>query len=327
MPAPAPPPVRSPFEPAGRLVRTVAAIVATAGALASVPSPALRAAKPLQEPATPVIMVDTYVVSANVVVFDSAGRFAKGLTAADVEVVEDGVPQEISFFREATDRAENRIPLSVVLALDTSGSMKRNLRFLKEAATTFVNKLEDVDTVMVVQFNSSIKGSAEFTDDVDHLDRFIEGLEAWGGTSLYDAVHYALTRVMNRGGRKAVVVFSDGADHDSVLSDDDVVAFAQGVEATVYSVAIEGESGSKEFLKRVARESGGAYFSPGEVRELSAVFSGIANELHNHYHLGYAPKLPPDGRWRAIEVRIMNRKGLEVRTRKGYVARKPRRAS
>jgi VWFA-related protein len=215
----------------------------------------------------------------------------------------------------------------VVLTLDTSGSMKRNLHFLQEAATTFVNKLEDVDTVMIVQFNDTVKGSAEFTDDLDRLDRFIEGMQSWGGTALYDAVHYSLTRVMRRPGRKAVVVFSDGADHDSAMRDEDVVAMAQGVEATVYSVAIEGESGSKGFLQRVARESGGQYFSPGKVGELSAVFSAIANELHNHYLLGYSPKRPADGRWRAIEVRLKNRPDLQLRTRKGYVARRPRRAS
>ena len=277
-----------------------------------------------QTPQIPVIDVSAYVVSVNVVVFDSGGRFVKGLRPEDVEILEDGVPQEVSFFREASDRTGERIPLSVVLTLDTSGSMKRNLHFLQEAATTFVNKLEDVDTVMIVQFNESVKGSATFTDDLDRLDRFIEGMQAWGGTALYDAVQYSLTRVMDRPGRKAVVVFSDGADHNSTLRDDDVVSLAQGVEATVYSVAIEGESGSKGFLQKVSRETGGLYFSPGKVGELSAVFSAIANELHNHYALGYTPKRQPDGKWRAIEVRLKNRSDLQLRTRKGYVARKPR---
>lgn len=271
------------------------------------------------------IRAETYVVSANVVVFDSAGRFVKGISATDVEVLEDGVPQEVSFFREASDRTGEPIPLSVVLALDASGSMRENLRFLQQAATAFVNRLEDVDSVMIVQFNESVKGSAEFTDEVDRLDRFIDGLQVWGGTALYDAVHYSLNRVMDRPGRKAVVIFSDGADNSSSIKDDDVVAMAQGIEATVYSVAIEGESGSKGFLQRVARESGGAYFAPDKVAELSAVFAAIANELHNHYILGYTPKRDPDGSWRRIEVRIKNHKQTQIRTRKGYVARKPRR--
>jgi Ca-activated chloride channel family protein len=299
------------------------AVVLIACAALRLPFAAAQAPAPAQ---VPTIDVTSYVVSANVVVFDSAGRFIKGLTPHDVEVLEDGVPQEVTFFREASDRSGERIPLSVVLALDTSGSMKRNLHFLQEAATTFVNKLEDVDTVMLVQFSDNVKGSASFTDDLDRLDRFIEGLQAWGGTALYDAVHYALTRVSDQPGRKAVVVFSDGADHDSSMSSQDVIAMAQGVEATVYSVAIEGESGSKGFLQNVAKETGGQYFSPGKVGELSAVFSAIANELHNHYALGYTPRHDPDGKFHALAVRIKTHPELQVRTRKGYVARKPRRA-
>ena len=88
----------------------------------------------------------------------------------------------------------------------------------------------------MVQFNESVKGSAEFTGDIDRLEQFVEALQAWGGTSLYDAIHYGLNRVRDQPGRKAVMVFSDGADTTSSMQEQEVVDYARAVEATVYSV-------------------------------------------------------------------------------------------
>ena len=90
-------------------------------------------------------------------------------------VYEDGVAQDVSIFQQAAG-GDEKIPLSVMLVLDASGSMNENLHFLQEAALTFVYKLEDADMAQVVQFNESIKGSAEFTGDIDRLERFIDGL-------------------------------------------------------------------------------------------------------------------------------------------------------
>ena len=187
--------------------------------------------------------VDVDVVSVTAVVHDKAGRFVPGLGPKDVEVYEDGVRQEVSYFREASGAADQKIPLAVVLVLDSSGSMAKSMRFLREAAINFIRKLEDVDSGLVVQFNESVKGSAEFTGDVDRLEQFVEALQPWGGTALYDAVHYGLGRVRDQPGRKAVIVFSDGADHNSSTSEQEVVDYARSVEATVYSVLIRGEEG------------------------------------------------------------------------------------
>jgi Ca-activated chloride channel family protein len=96
------------------------------------------------------------------------------------------------------------------------------------------------------------------------------------------------------------------------------------VEATVYSVGIRGgaglvDRGPRGFLRKVARETGGQYFFPEKVGDLIRVFSGISDELHNHYLLGYSPQRAPDGTWREIEVKI-NRKDAQMRVRKGYFA-------
>jgi Ca-activated chloride channel family protein len=283
-------------------------------------------------PATPppfVLEVDVEVVSLAVVVHDKAGKFVGGLGPKDVEVLEDGVAQEVSYFRQAGGTGPDKVPLSVALVLDSSGSMKNTMHFLQEAATSFVYKLEDVDTALVISFNEGIKGSAEFTGDVDRLEQFVGALQAWGGTSLYDAVHYGLNRIKDQPGRKAVIIFSDGADTTSQMKEQDVVDYARAVEATVYGVGFRGESGlfargPRGFLRKVAQETGGAFFFPDKVGDLIKIFSTISEELHNHYALAYTPRRLPDGGWRAITVRLKNRPEAEVRVRKGYFAVKKR---
>ena len=154
----------------------------------------------------------------------------------------------------------------------------------------------------------------------------MEGLAGLGRTSLYDAIHYGLGRIRDQPGRKAIIVFSDGADTTSSMKEQEVIDYARSVEATVYSIGIKGESGMlarspRGFLRAVvAQETGGQYFFPDKVGDLIKIFAGISDELHNHYLLAYTPKRPPDGTWREIVIRLRQRKDAEVRVRKGYFA-------
>lgn len=277
---------------------------------------------PRPTPPPLVLEVEVEVVSVTAVIFDKSGRFVKGLGAADVELSEDGVAQELTYFREAAG-GDQKIPLSVALVLDASGSMKRSMQFLQQAANSFVRKLEDVDKALVVSFNESVKGSAEFTDDTDRLEQFVDSLQAWGGTSLYDAIHYSLGRVRDQPGRKALVVFSDGDDTTSRLGAQEVIDYARGIEATIYTVGIG--SASSGFLKKIASETGGEAFFPDRVGDLIKVFTAISEELRQQYALAYTPKRPADGSYRTIQLRVPARKDVEVRVRKGYFAVKRRR--
>ncbi len=288
-----------------------------------------------QPPVKPfTVEVDVDVVSVTAVVFDKSGKFVRGLGPKDVELLEGGVKQDVSYFREASSQGDpsERVPLSVVLVLDTSGSMAENIHFLQEAVLNFVYKMDEVDSALVVSFNESVKGSAEFTGDVDRLERFVEGLQGWGGTSLYDAIHYSLERIKDQPGRKAIIVFSDGADTTSSMEDREVVDYARAVEATVYCIGFKGSGGGmmssspRGFLRKIATETGGQYFAPDKVGELIKVFNAISDELKNHYLLAYTPKRAADGTWREISLKV-NRPNAEVRVRKGYFAIKKRRTA
>jgi Ca-activated chloride channel family protein len=305
--------------------RVWAALLSTALAAVTARTSLAQAPSPTPKPLTLEVGVD--VVSVTAVIYDKAGRFIPGLQPHNVTLLEDGVPQTLTYFREASG-GDAGIPLSVVMVLDTSGSMKENLSFLKEAASSFLTRLEEPDSALVVSFNETVKGSLEFTADIDRLDAFVNGLQVWGGTSLYDAIQYSLGRVKDRPGRKALVVISDGDDTTSSTRESDVIDYARSVEATIYTIGVRPGTGGgpdKGFLRKVASETGGSFFFPDGIGELLKVFAGISDELHNHYLLAYSPKRPPDGGFRAIEMRL-DRKDAEVRVRKGYYALKRRRA-
>jgi VWFA-related protein len=301
------------------------------GILASASGSARAQAPAAQTPPKPFTLeVDVNVVSVTAVVFDKGGHAIRGLGPKDVDLFEDGVRQEVSYFREASGEATDRIPLSVVLVLDNSGSMNPNMRFLQEAVLNFVYKLEEVDQALVVSFNESVKGSAEFTGDTDRLERFVEGMQAWGGTSLYDAIRYGLERIKDQPGRKAAIVFTDGDDTTSSSTDQQVIDYARSVEATVYSIGFRGQpglfgGGGRGFMKKIADETGGLYFFPDKVGDLIRIFQSISDELKNHYLLSYSPSREADGNWRTITLKVTSRPDAQVRVRKGYFAMKKRR--
>jgi Ca-activated chloride channel homolog len=306
------------------------AVASLAAGLLGLGAAAVLAQTPSPSPSPYTLEVGVDVVSVTALVFDKAGHVIHGLGPKDVTLLEDGVPQEVSIFREANGGQE-KVPLSVVLVLDTSGSMKENLHFLQEAATSFVYKLQDVDTALIVSFNESVKGSVEFTGDPERLEEIISGLQAWGGTSLYDAIRYGIDRIKDKAGRKAIVVFTDGDDTTSSSRKQDVIDFARATEATIYTLGIKpggvpgvGGGPNKGFLKEVAEETGGEAFFPDHVGDLIKVFAEISAELHNHYLLAYVPKRGPDGTFRKIELRV-DRPDAQVRVRKGYFAVKFRR--
>lgn len=270
--------------------------------------------------------VDVQAVNLNVVVTDKTGRYVPGLEAAQFEVLEDGAPQEVSFFgAEVT-------PLTVLLLLDASTSMRPNVTGVKEAAANFVRKLWDGDKAIVADFNEKVRFSTYFTDDVDRLIATIESLYPSGWTALYDSILISTEKLSRVDGRKALLVFTDGDDSrgqgfGSQATADDAVEGAKLSEVTIYSVGFRGSRRgggggvNKGFLRRLAQETGGEAFFPGDIGELNQSFNRIQEELHSLYRLAYLPQNNRRvGGWRKIEVRIKQREDLIARTRSGYYA-------
>ncbi len=261
-------------------------------------------------------------VNLGVAVTDERGRFVPGLTQEDFQVLEDGVPQNVTFFQSEA------APLTILLLLDASLSMRVNLDYVKEAAATFVDRLWEGDRAMIGEFNDRVRFSTEFTEDRRRLTTSIMALNPMGPTALYDATIFALERLHYADGdRKALLVFSDGDDSvmqfGSEAGAGDALEAARLTNASIYVIGFDGNGArvNKGFLRRLAGETGGQALFPTRTGELVRAFEQIERDLHAQYRLAYIPKnVEQDREWREIEVRLTRRADLTARTRSGYYA-------
>jgi Ca-activated chloride channel homolog len=265
-------------------------------------------------------------VNLSLVVTDKKGRFIPGLEAGDFVVTENQTPQEIAFFTSEVT------PVTLLLLLDASTSVRESVDSIKEAAANFVTKLWDGDKAIIADFNERVRFSSHFSGDIDRLIATIQSLYPAGWTALYDSILLSLEKVSEADGRKALLVFTDGDDSRSMgqgseASAKDAIEGAKFTEVTIYSIGFEGRRGAgaqgvnKGFLKKISEETGGASFFPKGIGDLNESFEQVQNELHSQYRLAYVPSNQErNGEWRSIEVRVKNRDDLIVRTRRGYYA-------
>lgn len=265
--------------------------------------------------------VDVRVIQVPVVVTDG-GKFVRGLTRRDFQVREDDVPQQISFF------AAEDSPLEVVVAVDVSGSMTDALPTLKIAVKQFLMALRPTDRVTVLGFNDMVFTLAKNATSLEERLAAVDELSAWGGTAMYDAAIRAIALLGKRPGRKALVMFTDGEDRVSRMTEEDARTKLETSNVMFYAVG-QGQAmrlpGLHETLDRFASTSGGrAFFEPDE-KNLVRVFQEIVEELSHHYLLGYSPlRGATDGTWRKIDVRLVGKKH-RLRAREGYRAAAPNR--
>jgi Ca-activated chloride channel family protein len=262
----------------------------------------------------------TKIVPLFVTVTDREQRLVPDLTQADFEILEDGKPRKIELFENKT------LPISVVVMLDTSGSMTLVLDHVRAGAEQFIIRLLPEDKGAVGAFNDKIEvyPAEGLTADRDELTALLKELDFGYPTRLYDAINFSMEHVRGVEGRKVVLVFTDGEDTASRLDAGEVVDRARLEEVMIYGIglrtSIPGVPRSRpdRVLKRLADETGGGYFELKATDELNSTFTRIAQELHSQYVLGFAP-LALDGKVHKLEVRL-KRPGMSARARKTYVA-------
>jgi Ca-activated chloride channel family protein len=266
--------------------------------------------------------IRTDAVLVPVIVTDD-GHFVRGLKAQDFEITEDGVKQPIASL------ASEGAPLDLVLAIDVSGSMEHSLDSVKSAVKHLLSKLRLGDAATLVGFNDTMFLATEREKDQAARERAVDLLSAWGGTALYDATVRAVDLVSKEWGRKGIVIFSDGDDHNSLTSRDAASARVQASDAMLYTIGFGAGAtvtGLRSNLESYARSTGGRAFFPQRPQELDSAFDQIVAELANQYVLSYAPiNTQQDNRWRAIKVRVKTGK-YEIRARQGYRASGPQRS-
>lgn len=268
---------------------------------------------------------------------NKTGRFIVDLKQSDFEVFEDKVPQKIESFQAQSD-----LPVDVAVLMDTSNSVKPKLKFEKDAVVSFLQTMltSRQDRALFATFDSQIELHQDFTNRIDQITKAVDKVKAQGETKMYDAIYQICEEKMLSpalaGRRRAMVVITDGEDTVSERELKDAIEIAQRSETIVYIISTKaagffgvqgGMVDKKEDkeLKRLAEETGGRAFFTSEVIELERSFSATARELRSQYLVAYQPTNDKyDGKYRKVEVRLLNNKDFKVRTKAGYVATPPR---
>ena len=290
----------------------------------------------LQVAQPPVFKTGIDVVRVDVRVTDGK-RPVPGLTAADFELKDRGVPQRI----ETVSLGD--VPLSVVLLLDTSASVQgRALADLKKAATAVIDSLEPGDRAAVMTFSGSFATECEWSGDRRLLRDAISRVEASGATALHDAAYAALTLRDATPNRALVIAFSDGADTASWLPGERVVELAKRADAVFYAVTTDASHGTRpgfrvdfssgiqapvpkvsgsvlleSFLDALAHETGGEVLRANGSEPLRDVFVSVMQDFRERYLLTYTPTGVDGTGWHPITVELKGRAG-SVLARRGY---------
>jgi VWFA-related protein len=178
------------------------------------------------------IKVKVELVSVNVIVGDSAGRFIPGLTKDNFRVFEDNIQQQITHFAPIDQ------PFNVALALDTSGSMRERLWRIQEESISFVRMLHPDDEVAIVSFDDEVHLESRFSMDRDRIIRGIKSTRTGESTQVYEAVYLTLDQVLRpQQGRKAMVIFTDGVDTASRdTSQKETLRLAEESDGIIYPI-------------------------------------------------------------------------------------------
>ena len=283
---------------------------------------------------TPDIKVDVKLVNVFASVTDANGAPVANLKKENFQVLEDDVPQKIAVFSQ-----EPALPLSIVLAIDTSLSTRIDLPFELESARRFVHSIvhgDRKDTLALYCFSHEVQEMVPFTFDLARIDHAIDRVRVGSSTAMYDAVYLGSEALEKRQGRKVMVVITDGGDTASQVEYADALREAQQAEALLYSVIvvpIEASAGrntaGEHALIQMSHDTGGKYYYAESITRLDQAFHQISDELRNQYLLGYYPSQRlADSDFRRIEVRVSsgdpNNTQLLVRHRSGYYTSKSR---
>ena len=300
------------------------------------------------------LKVHVDLVILNVAVVDEKGANVTSLRKQDFIVYEDDVEQQVADFLPV------EAPFHLVLALDTSISTRSSLGLIKKAASNFTDQLRSSDQIAIVEINSAIRDIQGFTSDRRKLKKAIDRIAtaSSGGSRIYDGVADAARRLEKaEGGRKAIIMLSDGMENSSrikfedlrrLLAQSDVVFYpvtilnkgsqkdmledfiknadkkkadlASYVENAKFSVSVLEEvyQIQAERLQAMTDETGGKIFLVANLADLTEEYAKVAHELRNTFSLAYYSKnTDRDGTMRRIRVEVRDPR-YRVRTRSSY---------
>lgn len=267
------------------------------------------------------------LVNLGIVVTGKNGKPVLGLTREDFEIVEDGVTQTLTHF--AGGDPESAPPVHLAFMIDHSGSMVKDIKDVRTAAIKFLNQVEGILDVTLIDFDTEVRLARFNVDDFPRMIERIRGRQPDGYTALYDAIGVYLDAAAAQTGDKILVLYTDGGDTRSTMNQGDLLNLLKLSDVTVYSVGYLQHQGSgrneqMQVLTRIGSTSGGLAFFPTSTKELDKMYEQILSQIAGRYSLGYvSTNTATDGKWREVKVRLANKpelRDLKLRTRAGYYA-------
>ncbi len=249
------------------------------------------------------------------------GRLVPGLAREDFAVLDNGREQPLTVFSNEV------LPITVVVMLDTSGSMTGSIDILKQSAEQFLLRLLPGDRARVGDFNDKIQMLSPMSGDRDELVESLQNIDFGYPTRLYDAIAEGLNELREIEGRKVVLVFTDGYDTQSRTKFGTILDRAQIEDVMVYAIGLRGQdyvngrlvrTQPDRSLKKLAETTGGGYFELSRTDQMTSTFTRVGLELHSQYLLGFEQNTH-DGKRHKLEVQV-KRPGMLARARQAYIA-------
>jgi Ca-activated chloride channel family protein len=265
------------------------------------------------------------------------GEPVSGLTSADFTLKEDGRPQEISFFSQATG-----LPLTLALMIDTSGSQIRLIGDEVAASRAFFPAVltRPGDRAVLVKFDSTVTQLAAMTHSVATLQKQLgllspspaqtgravpsadsPRISIGGMTLLYDAIcAVAKTELTDQLGLRAMVILTDGGDVGSDSTVQDAIDAARKDDIVVYSLyySTGDPDENPSVLKLISRFTGGRFFKVDSRTNLQQIYTEIANEMRLQYEIGYEPPASEPGKHHKMELTAKTKSLRVLQARRGY---------
>jgi VWFA-related protein len=322
----------------------------------------IKAPPPLGTPTpeTPIeeedeIEIDTEVVNVLFTAQDKNRRLLTNLKQEDINLVENGEKQEITYFGRQVD-----LPLSLAILIDTSASQERTLPEEKEAAKSFLDAVirPTKDEVAIISFTGETTLEQSLTNNISRLRRAVDRVQfvppsgyigggvigngtppisggnqaTQGSTAIWDAIWVTGEEVLGPSPdktRRAIILLTDGVNTYGMKKLDDAIKAALRAEAVVYAVGIGDnyyDGVDEAALRKISERTGGRAFFPRDERQLRDAFAQIQVEMRSQYLIAYEPtNQNRDGSYRKIEVQVSNpamqKEKVKLTHREGYFAK------
>ena len=259
----------------------------------------------------------------NVTVTDNRDRLISNLRVGDFSVLDDKHRQHIRYF------SSEDAPISVVVVLDSSGSMRNRFEQARSAATEFFQCSNPLDEFSVITFADTPRILAGSHDSLSEIESGLSRVRPGGETALWDAVYLGLQQLRSaRYPKKALLLISDGGDNHSRYSQSEIKSVLQEADVQVHAIYIfesfprrREETSGLLALDEVASTTGGRVLLTHDASELQRAVRQISDDLRSQYVLGYLPgPSARDGKWHRIkvELNVPTSRKLRAYAKKGY---------